>query len=141
LHHVLEKYREAAGQQTVLIIEDDASMRDMLRRTLEKDGWQVAEAQNGKVGLEQLEATTPALILLDLMMPEMDGFEFMDELRRRKDAPHIPVLVITAKDLTEEDHRRLNGGVERIIQKGATSQAEVLKMVRELLAGKTDYEV
>ena len=141
LHHVLEKYRKPANHQTVLVIEDDASTREMLRRTLEKDGWQVAEAQNGKVGLEKLAEVAPALILLDLMMPEMDGFEFMDALRRRKDRQRIPVIVITAKDLTEEDRRRLNGGVERIIQKGATSQSEVLELVRTLLAGKTDYEV
>jgi CheY-like chemotaxis protein len=141
LHHVLERYRKPANHQAVLVIEDDAAMRDMLRRTLEKDGWQVAEAQNGKVGLAQLEAGPPALILLDLMMPEMDGFEFMDALRRRGDEKRIPVIVITAKDLTEEDHRRLNGGVERIIQKGATSPAEVLALVRTLLAGKVDYEV
>ncbi len=100
-------------------------MRDLLRRTLEKDGWQVAEAQNGKVGLAKLDEATPALILLDLMMPEMDGFEFMEALLRRKERERIPVIVITAKDLTEEDRRRLNGGVERIIQKGATSPAEV----------------
>ena len=67
------------------------------------------------------------------MMPEMDGFEFMDALRRRQNAPAIPVIVITAKDLTEEDRRRLNGGVERIIQKGATTPAEVLSQVRSLL--------
>jgi signal transduction histidine kinase/DNA-binding response OmpR family regulator len=141
LHHVLEKYRKPANHQTMLVIEDDASMREMLRRTLEKDGWQVAEAQNGKVGLEKLSETLPALILLDLMMPEMDGFEFMDALRKRQDSQRIPVIVITAKDLTEEDHRRLNGGVERVIQKGASSQGELLELVRALLTGKTDYEV
>jgi len=141
LHHVLAKYRKPAGPQTVLVIEDDPSAREMLRRTLEKDGWLVAEAQNGKVGLTQLAASSPALILLDLMMPEMDGFEFMDALRRRADAKRIPVIVITAKDLTEEDRRRLNGGVERIIQKGATSQGEVLELVRALMTGKIDYEV
>jgi CheY-like chemotaxis protein len=141
LHQVLEKYRQPAGQQTILMVEDDASTRDMLRRTLEKDGWQVAEAQNGKVGLEKLDGSIPALILLDLMMPEMDGFEFMDALRRRRDIKRIPVIVITAKDLTEEDHRRLNGGVERIIQKGASSQSEVLELVRALLTGKIDFEV
>ncbi len=141
LHHVLEKYRKPAGQQTVLVIEDDPSAREMLRRTLEKDGWQVVEAQNGKVGLVKLDATVPALILLDLMMPEMDGFEFMDALRRRGDAERIPVIVITAKDLTEEDRRRLNGGVERIIQKGATSQDEVLELVRALMTGKVDNDV
>src|SRR5439155_22132431 len=101
-----EKYRKPTNQQTMLVIEDDAAMREMLRRTLEKDGWQVTEATNGKVGLEKLSATSPALILLDLMMPEMDGFEFMDALRRRGDGKRLPVIVITAKDLTEEDHRR-----------------------------------
>ena len=140
LHHVLEKYRRPANQQTVLVIEDDASMREMLRRTLAKEGWQVAEAPNGKVGLTKLDGRVPALILLDLMMPEMDGFEFMEALRQRGDGKRVPVIVITAKDLTEEDHRRLNGGVERIIQKGATSQRQVLELVRSLLTGKTDHE-
>jgi signal transduction histidine kinase/CheY-like chemotaxis protein/ligand-binding sensor domain-containing protein len=133
LSAVLQKYRQPAASQTVLVIEDDASTRDMLRRTLGKDGWRVEEAPNGRVGLEQVGKNAPALILLDLMMPEMDGFEFMDVLRRREDGQRIPVIVITAKDLTEEDHRRLNGGVERIIQKGATSQKEVLELVRSIL--------
>jgi signal transduction histidine kinase/CheY-like chemotaxis protein/ligand-binding sensor domain-containing protein/protocatechuate 3,4-dioxygenase beta subunit len=141
LHHVVEKYRKAVGQQTVLVVEDDVAMREMLRRTLEQEGWKVREAPNGRMGLEQLDGTVPALILLDLMMPEMDGFEFMEALRQRADGKRIPVIVITAKDLTEEDHCRLNGGVERIIQKGATSQCEVLDMVRALLAGKIYHEV
>jgi CheY-like chemotaxis protein len=133
LHQVIEKYRKPASLQTVLIVEDDGNMREMLRRTLEKENWRVVEAPNGKVGLERLKEIAPTLILLDLMMPEMDGFEFMDTLRRREKLQRIPVFVITAKDLTEEDRRRLNGGVERIIQKGATSQDEVLDLVRSLL--------
>jgi PAS domain S-box-containing protein len=141
LHTVLEKYRKPATRQTVLIVEDHADTREMLRRTLEKGGWQVTEAQNGKVGLVKLAEATPALILLDLMMPEMDGFEFMETMRRRKDRERIPVIVITAKDLTEEDRRRLNGGVERIIQKGTASQDEVLELVRALLNDGTDYQV
>ncbi len=141
LHQVLERHRKPANQQTLLVIEDDGNMREMLRRTLEKDGWRVAEAPNGRVGLERLKEIAPALILLDLMMPEMDGFEFMDVLRKRPDSQRLPVIVITAKDLTDEDRRRLNGGVERIIQKGATSQTEVLALVRALLTGKSHYEV
>jgi len=82
---------------------------------------------------EKLNGVVPAAILLDLMMPEMDGFEFMDALRLRGNGKAIPVIVITAKDLTEADHRRLNGGVERIIQKGATSPAEVLDLVRSVM--------
>jgi len=140
LHQVLERYRKSTGPQRVLVIEDDASMREMLRRTLEKDGWQVAEAQNGKAGLEKLNGSLPLLILLDLMMPEMDGFEFMDALRRSQKGQHTPVIVITAKDLTEEDHRRLNGGVERIIQKGETSQGELLQLVRTVMQSRAAAE-
>jgi len=130
LHHVLEKYRKPASQQTVLVIEDEESTREMLRRTLEKGGWQVAEAQNGKIGLAKLDGTVPALILLDLMMPEMDGFEFMRQLRQRPDGRLVPVVVITAKDLTEEDRHRLNGEVVRILLKAGMSQAELLAEVR-----------
>jgi len=133
LHATLQKYRQPANQQTVLVIEDEEQTRELLRRALEKEGWRVLEAANGRVGLERLDGTVPGLILLDLMMPEMDGFEFMDALRQRGDSKQIPVVVITAKDLTEEDHRRLNGGVERIIQKGKASPAEVLDLVRSAM--------
>jgi CheY-like chemotaxis protein len=141
LHAVLEKHRKPAQRQTVLIVEDHADTREMLRRALEKEGWTVAEAPNGKVGLERLAEAAPTLILLDLMMPEMDGFEFMDALRRRGDAKRVPVIVITAKDLTEEDRRRLNGGVERIIQKGAATRDQLLAEVRAVVAGQNSYEV
>jgi signal transduction histidine kinase/DNA-binding response OmpR family regulator/ligand-binding sensor domain-containing protein/protocatechuate 3,4-dioxygenase beta subunit len=133
LHHVLEKYRHENLSSSVLVIEDDASTREMLRRALEKESWTVSEAQNGRVGLEKLDGALPVLILLDLMMPEMDGFEFMDALRRRRDSRSVPVIVITAKDLTPEDHHRLNGGVERIIQKSALSQKELLELIRSVL--------
>jgi signal transduction histidine kinase/CheY-like chemotaxis protein/ligand-binding sensor domain-containing protein len=137
LQQVLEKYRQPANHQTVLVVEDDGNMREMLRRTLEPAGWRVVEASNGKVALEKLDLVSPTLILLDLMMPEMDGFEFMDGLRQRRDTRPIPVIVITAKDLTEEDRRRLNGGVERIIAKNATNPGAVLDLMRALLASKT----
>ena len=137
LHHVLEKYRKPAHEQSVLVVEDDAGMRGILRLSLEEAGWQVAEAANGKLGLAKLNEARPALIVLDLLMPEMDGFEFMAELRRRPDAQHLPVIVLTAKDLTEEDYRRLNSGVERILQKGATTRGDVRELIRTLLAGKT----
>jgi CheY-like chemotaxis protein len=141
LHQVLEKHRKPAGKQTVLIVEDHADTREMLRRAMEKEGWAVAEAENGKVGLERLAGTAPTLILLDLMMPEMDGFEFMDTLRRDQEYPRVPVIVITAKDLTEEDRRRLNGGVERIIQKGAHTREQLLAEIRAGVAGQTNYEL
>jgi CheY-like chemotaxis protein len=84
---------------------------------LEPIGWQVTEAENGQVAVAAITAARPDVIILDLMMPKMDGFEFLDELHGRPDWQGIPVVIITAKDLTDEDRNRLNGGVERIIQK------------------------
>jgi CheY-like chemotaxis protein len=83
----------------------------------------------------------PAIILLDLMMPEMDGFTFMEELRRRPDGADVPVIVITAKDLTAENHQRLNGEVSRILQKGTTSTEQLLAEVRAQLARQADFHI
>jgi signal transduction histidine kinase/DNA-binding response OmpR family regulator len=134
LASALKKHRRSSTSQTVLLVEDDPNTRDMLRRSMEKDGWTVTEAANGKLGLEALADPPPALILLDLMMPEMDGFTFMEELRARPGCRGIPVIVITAKDLTEDDRRRLNGEVARILQKGMTSTDEMLTAIRALIS-------
>jgi CheY-like chemotaxis protein len=135
----LNKYRKPALTQTVLIVEDDERTREMLRRTLQKEGWQIREAANGRLGLEELSRGVPGLILLDLMMPEMDGFTFMKELRRRADCAHVPVVVITAKDLTEDDRRRLNGDVTRILGKDATSREQIVAEVRQILTQQTEF--
>jgi CheY-like chemotaxis protein len=84
--------------------------------------------------LARVEESRPGLILLDLMMPEMDGFEFITELRRHEEWRSIPVVVITGKDLTAEDHRRLNGYIAAIVQKSAYSREQLLAEVRDLLA-------
>jgi PAS domain S-box-containing protein len=136
LHQTLSKYRKDSEAATVLIVEDEAPTREILRRTLAKDGWLVEEAENGRVALTKLEARLPVVILLDLMMPEMDGFEFMSALRQRPEYRHVPVIVITAKDLTEEDRRRLNGQVARILKKSAMTRDELVAEVRSL-AGRS----
>jgi CheY-like chemotaxis protein len=100
-----------------LLVDDDEVVRRGVRQALEPIGWKMTEAENGEVAVETLETARPDVIILDLMMPKMDGFEFLDQVRRRSDWQNIPVVVITAKDLTQEDRDRLNGGVERIIQK------------------------
>jgi len=102
----------------ILVVDDDELSRHGLRTALEQAGWQVAEAGNGQVALARLKEARPNAILLDLMMPEMNGFEFLDEVRQRDDWQDIPVIVITARDVSAEDRARLNGRVESIIQKG-----------------------
>ncbi len=131
---VMRRYR-SEGPASVLVVDDDAATRAMLRRTLEKAGWSVAEAENGRAALEQAADVEPGLILLDLMMPEMDGFEFVDRFRREHRS-QVPIVVLTAMHLTEDDRRRLNGGVARIISKGGHGREALLSELRELVGGR-----
>jgi len=133
LSAVLARYRRPAGGG-VLLVEDDADTRAVLRRSLEKEGWRVTEAENGRVGLERVAADRPDLILLDLMMPEMDGFEFLEGLRSTGTADTMAVVVITAKELTDDDRRRLNGGVRDVVQKGSQEIDLLLEDVRRRVA-------
>ncbi|HXJ77551.1 MAG TPA: response regulator [Candidatus Methylomirabilis sp.] len=130
---LVRKYRRHGGRDVVLVVEDDAGTRDMLRRTLEKEGWDVVEAENGRVGLAQVAKSQPSLVLLDLIMPQMDGFAFVAELRRSESGRRLPVVVLTSKDITPEDRRRLTGSVELILQKGAASRETILAEIRALL--------
>ena len=120
--------------RTVFIVEDDVDTREMLGRFLELEGYEVESAPNGKAALERLDAGSPAcVILLDLMMPEMDGFQVVEALRERDGWRSIPIVVVTAKNLTAEDHSRLNGYVEKILQKGAYSREALLAEIRDLV--------
>ena len=127
--------REIVGRASkVLVVDDDDILRRGLVQNLEKEGWKAQEAGNGRDGLACLEESLPDVIVLDLMMPEMDGFEVIEQLRHHAEWRDIPVVVVTAKDLTDEDRRRLNGGVERILQKDAPTRDEMLREVSATLA-------
>src|SRR5262249_11514344 len=128
---VLTKYRR---DLPVLVVDDDEGVRLLLRRILEAEGYGVIEADNGRSALEVMGERLPGAILLDLMMPQMDGFEFLSTLHEREAWRQIPVVIITAKGLTAEDHERLNGSVVRILQKGAYGREDLLVEVRALLA-------
>ena len=136
LTSLLERYRGEQAPRPVLVVEDDPATRQVLGRALAKDGWPVIEAENGRAGLERLTEVEPAAILLDLMMPEMDGFEFLAELRQQEKWRAIPVVVLTARDLSAQERLRLRGQVERILQKGASSREELLREVRAVLDGR-----
>ncbi len=136
----IAKHRHAAGDG-VLIVEDDAGTRELLVRTVAKDGWKAREAANGRIGLEQVRAAIPSLVLLDLMMPELDGFGFMEGLRKIPGCRHVPVIVVTAKDLTAEDRSRLNGETCRILQKSSFSPENLLTEIRELVSTKGEFTI
>jgi signal transduction histidine kinase/DNA-binding response OmpR family regulator len=128
---VLKKHARGAGQK-VLLVEDDPAIRQMMRITLEKEGWAVVEAGNGKTALEQVNAPPPSLILLDLTMPEMDGFDFLEEVRKVKSWHGVPIVILTSTELTDADRQRLNGQVGSIVKKGTYNQGELLEQVRTL---------
>ena len=134
LSQILKRYACSHPPCPVLLVEDDDVTRQMMRAMLEKEGWAVAEAANGREALERVAENRPHLILLDLMMPEMDGFEFAAALHRREEWSSIPIVVLTAKDLTSEDRLRLNGYVQKILQKAGQSREEMLRAVRDLVA-------
>jgi CheY-like chemotaxis protein len=134
LSSLLRRFRHCENNCQVLLIEDDEATRDMMRMLLIREGWQVTEAENGRAALEKMEKASPDLILLDLMMPEMDGFEFAQTLRERPEWRSIPVIVLTAKDITDADRFRLNGFVEKIVQKGAWDRETFLREVYSLIS-------
>ena len=136
LHTALARFHTPNEPCSVLLVEDEQATREMMARTLEKADWQVIEAGNGREALDRLAQQKPRLILLDLMMPVMDGFDFLLEMRARPEWQDIPVIVLTAKDLTEEDRRVLSGRVAQIIEKGASSHEQVVMLIHQLVDSK-----
>lgn len=131
LGSTLRRYTPDPSAGPVLVVDDDGDQVSLVSRMLVKEGREVMTAANGKEALARLDERKPSLILLDLMMPVMDGFDFLDALHARNIQPPIPVIVITAKDLSKDDIKRLNGGVAQVVQKGTPESLEdVLRRVR-----------
>ncbi len=137
LRETLDGLRSEREAQPVLVVEDDKDARARLCATLVRAGWSVMEASNGREALEQVARQRPELILLDLMMPEVDGFDFLRNLHANPDWHGIPVVVLTAKDVTAEDRALLQGQAQRIIQKGTTTMRDLMAEVRKVAASTT----
>ncbi|MEG4114063.1 MULTISPECIES: response regulator [unclassified Microcoleus] len=142
---LLNKYRRdqdgvASNNLTcqILIVEDDVATREILRCVLETQGWAVTEADSGRAALDRLKVARPHLILLDLMLPEMDGFELIGEIRKSHSGDPIPIVVITGKNLTPAESQQLNGYVERVLQKGVYSCDTLLRDVRSIVNNRFD---
>jgi len=139
INRVLARYCQGDNTQPVLLVEDDDTTRAMMERILKNANIPSGSAENGRLALEWLEHNTqstgvmPSLILLDLMMPEMDGFEFLRRLQQNPLWANLPVVILTAKELTREDRERLQNGVKAVFQKGAYGQDKLLTEVRRWL--------
>jgi signal transduction histidine kinase/CheY-like chemotaxis protein len=133
LVRVVKKYRKEGPLRRALIIEDDDASAELMQAMLQKEGWHTEVAANGITALEKVSLVVPDLILLDLMMPEMDGFEFIVELRGHAPWMEIPVIVVTAKELTQADRMLLNGRAQNIVQKGSDRMETLLLRISKLV--------
>ncbi|HPD96829.1 MAG TPA: response regulator [Synergistales bacterium] len=129
---------EASGRRTILMVEDNDIAARQVKHLIEEEGIAFVEiAPGGQQALEYMKENTPDAIILDLMMPGVDGFSVLDQLRGRETTAGIPVLILTAKDLTREDLSRLrSNNVQQLVQKGDVDREEILRKIR-LLFGET----
>jgi signal transduction histidine kinase/CheY-like chemotaxis protein len=128
---VLKKYQNLHPARHVLVVEDEPAIRQMLCQMLDSKGWTVAEAENGLSALESITRAPPSMIILDLKMPVMDGFEMIGELQKHEDWRKIPVVVVSAKEITSQDRERLHGHVQKILQKGDFGRDELMREVQQ----------
>ncbi len=132
LRSVLQAHRGGESGARVLVVEDDDAIRAILRDMLEREGCTVDVAENGLVALERVAKAKPDIILLDLLMPKMDGFEFLAALRAR-DGSEIPIVVLTAKDLSDSERERLAGETKAVLRKSMHSRDELAAELRRAL--------
>ena len=130
---ILQKYQPMTPDERVLIVDDEITMLSLLGQTLRQAGWLTLEASDGYKALKMLETDTPSLILLDLMMSGMDGFEFIRILRQNPNWLEIPIIVVTAKNLTLEERKYLNTSVIKVIEKDSYSRQDLLGQIQKLL--------
>ena len=133
LLNLLQKFKTDKSQNRILVVEDNPSERELTMKILLRDGFVGIPAENGKVALDIMKETIPDLILLDLLMPEMDGFQFIEELRKHAALNQIPVVVMTSKDLTKQEYDYLEKSVHRVLQKGGLTSTEILQEVHHTL--------
>jgi signal transduction histidine kinase/CheY-like chemotaxis protein len=133
LARILRKHLSADPPCPVLVVGDDAATRNVVREILEEEGRTVSEAADGRTALEAMELERPGLVLFDLVMTGMDGFEFAAEVRRRPGWRSVPLIAVTAHDLSREERLRLDGHVGTILRRRGDSHVELLQHVRALL--------
>jgi CheY-like chemotaxis protein len=133
LNMMVRRFHSPTRRTHILVVEDDPIQRERVRGWLEAQQWRVKEAANGREALASLQEGLPDLILLDLMMPEMDGFQLVGALQEESGWRDIPVIVITSMDLTAADRARLNSGIESVLVKNSFEPRELVERIRRLV--------
>jgi CheY-like chemotaxis protein len=133
LHRLIRRFQAPTRPTRVLMVEDDALQRERMLGWLERPQWIVREAADGREALNILREEKPDVILLDLMMPEMDGFEVVAALQKNADWQEIPVIVITSLDLNAKDRERLNSGVQSVLVKEKFRPEDLVERIRRLV--------
>jgi signal transduction histidine kinase/CheY-like chemotaxis protein/HAMP domain-containing protein len=138
LHRLVSRFRAPVPPTRVLLVEDDAVQRERMRGWLEGPQWTVREAENGREALKRIQESKPDVILLDLMMPELDGFAVVAALQKEASWRDLPVIVITARDLDAKDRARLNSGVQSVLVKERFQPADLVERIRRLVHKKPE---
>ena len=141
LSEILNKFCNRAKQGHILVVEDDAPSRELVVKILHREGWKTKEAENGQIALELMKEELPSLVLLDLMMPELDGFQFIDIVRDQQGNTELPIIVLTAKFLTDSERLRLGGSVEKILFKSHYKRDELLREILTRIKHRTSEKV
>jgi CheY-like chemotaxis protein len=134
LARLLRKYLDERPSVKILLVEHDPAARERLAKSLREQGWEVCEAADGREALDRIGVDRPGLILLDLMLPEMDGFEVIEKIRENPEWGTIPIVVITGVELDSEARRRLQGRVEQVLSKSFMGRNELFREIRRLVA-------
>jgi signal transduction histidine kinase/CheY-like chemotaxis protein len=127
-HHIGEQLGK-----TIMVVDDDDKYRELLIMILENKGLQVFPAENGKVALTHLDHKKPVLILLDLNMPVMDGFEFIEQVRQKEKWHDLPIVVLTSKTLRPEEQASLNQHVDKIFQKTDYERDQLILQIHQVV--------
>jgi CheY-like chemotaxis protein/anti-sigma regulatory factor (Ser/Thr protein kinase) len=134
----LDRFRHArpgaAAAFRILVVDDERANREFLTRLLKPAGYNVAQAAGGAQAITMARAWRPHLVLLDLMMPDVTGFDVVEALRADASTASLPILVVTAKDLTVADKKQLNGRVSTILSRRSTGAAELLPLLRQIVS-------
>jgi CheY-like chemotaxis protein len=138
LRHFNFANHDAREKTQILVVDDERANRDWLTEVLEPAGFGVIAADGGREAIELARTRHPDLVLLDLMMPDVSGFDVVEALRSDKSTLGMPIMVLTAKDLTEADKRQLNGRVSSILQRGSTGASDLVTLLRQAVAPQTE---